>query len=466
MDKIRIGFIPAHREPFDEDWAVRLRKRCLDALSCIPRLEIIVPENKITCGGLVRNDADAEKTIKLFHEKNVQGLIIGTMTFGDEVSALAIATAFSGIPLLLFGTKEGPFTKDGARRSDSFCGTLSISSGLHRRKIPFLFAGILFPEEELFLQQMLNFVQVCSITSRFIGASIGLVGPRPERFETCICNEDAMMQKFRQRIVPTSILDIMQRLECLKESPSDLQKIVRDMKKETDLSGLTPQVVQNIAGLQYALKKFFYEKNLSAMAVQCWTTLQENYNISACYAFGRLNDMGIITACEVDVYGALTMLIEYLASLKAIPPHFIDWTIQHQKKSNVFLAWHCGNAPPSLACDGCKIAMRNHSILSLELGMERTCGTAEFQVKPGVVTLCRLQEQDGKFKMLITKGEAEKSDDRLRGSWSWIKVNNLEKLYHTLVTEGFTHHASMIHGDYLRPIADSCLFLDIEPIIV
>ncbi|RPJ61181.1 MAG: hypothetical protein EHM12_05540, partial [Dehalococcoidia bacterium] len=273
MDKIRVGFVPSHRDPFDEDWAVKMRKRCLDALSHIPRLEIIVPDEKITSKGLVRDDADAEKTIRLFNEKKIDGLLIGTMTFGDEISALSIAQSFRDLPLLLFGTKEGPFTRDGARRSDSFCGTLSVSSGLHRRKISFLFAGILFPEEEFFLQHMLNFVQVCSITSGFIGANIGLVGPRPERFETCICNEDAMINQFKQRVVPTSILDIMQRLGTLKSNSPELQKIVNGMKKETDLASLKPQVVKNIAGLQWALRQFTEEKKLSAMASQCWTSL-------------------------------------------------------------------------------------------------------------------------------------------------------------------------------------------------
>jgi L-fucose isomerase-like protein len=466
MDKIKIGFVPAHRDPFDEPWATQMRKRCLEAFSRIPNLEIIVPDARLTSKGLVRDDADADKTIALFKEKGIDGLIVGTMTFGDEVSALAVAQAFDNIPLLLFGTKEGPFTRDGARKSDSFCGTLSVSSGLVRRKMPFLFAGMLFPEDDIFSEGVSNFVRVCSITRGFIGARIGLVGPRPERFETCICNEDAMIRQFKQRVVPTSLLDVMLRLDTLKADAPELQKIIAGMKKETDLSVLKLRVVRNIAGLQYALRLFAEERGLSAMAAQCWTALQETYGISACYAFGRLNDMGVITACEVDVYGASTMLIQYLASLKRMPPHFIDWTIQHQKKQNVFLAWHCGNAPPSLACKGCKISVRTHPILSLQLGGERTPGTAEFPVKPGIVTLNRLIEIDGKFKMLITTGEIEKSDDRLRGSWSWVRVPDLDMLYSTLVTEGFTHHASMIHGDYARAIEDACLFLKIDTVIV
>ncbi len=466
MEDIKIGFVPAHREPFDDDWAVNMRKRCLAALSRIKGLEIIVPDAKLTRGGLVRDDGDADRAIKLFQGRKIDGLIIGTMTFGDEVSALAVAAAFRDIPILLFGTKEGDFTADGGRRSDSFCGTLAVSSGLHRRKIPFLFSGILFPEEAIFKADIENFAAVCSIVKGFVGARIGLVGPRPERFETCISNEDALMQCFNQRVVPTSMLDIMLRLEGLKDNAPELQKIIGAMGKEVDLSSLGAKKARTIAGLQYALKQFAAEKGLSALAVQCWTAIQEAYGVSACYALGRVTGSGLMTACEVDVYGALTMLVQNLATLKKSPPHFIDWTIRHQSKKNMFLSWHCGNAPVSLACRAGGIAIHPHSILSKQLGKERALGTAEFQLKSGVVTLCRLTELDGEFKMLVTKGEIVESSQRLRGSWSWVKVPDLDGLYRTLVEEGFTHHASQIHGDYTAPISDACDLLGIQVVSV
>ncbi|MFA5079246.1 MAG: hypothetical protein WC541_07165 [Dehalococcoidia bacterium] len=466
MQDIKIGFVPAHRYPFDEQWAIGMRKRCLDALSRIKGLKVIVPDARLTPGGLVSDDSDADKAIKLFREEKIDGLVIGTMTFGDEVSALAVASAFRDTPIMLFGTKEGDFTADGGRRSDSFCGTLAVSSGLHRRKIPFLFSGILFPEEAGFKADIENFVAVCSIIRGFVGARIGLVGPRPERFETCISNEDALMQRFNQRVVPTSMLDIMLRLESLKDNAPELQKIVRDMGKEVNLSALGAKKSRTIAGLQWALKQFAAEKGLSALAVQCWTAVQEAYGVSACYALGRVTDSGLMTACEVDIYGALTMLVQNLASLRKAPPHFIDWTIRHQTKKNLFLSWHCGNAPVSLACRASGIAIHPHSILSKQVGKERALGTAEFQLKSGVVTLCRLAEYDGEFKMLVTRGEIVESTQKLRGSWSWVKVPDLDGLYRTLVEEGFTHHASQIHGDYTAPIMDACDLLGIQVVSV
>ena len=133
---------------------------------------------------------------------------------------------------------------------------------------------------------------VCSIVRGFIGARIGLVGPRPERFETCISNEDALLQQFDQRVVPTSMLDIMLRLEDLKENAPELQKISREMRKEVDLSALGPQKVRNIAGPAVRAQAIRRGKGLSALAVQCWTAVQQAYGISACYALGRVTDAG------------------------------------------------------------------------------------------------------------------------------------------------------------------------------
>lgn len=463
--RVKIGFVPAHREPFDEEWAVQMRERCLEAFSKVDGLDLVVPVTE-TRRGLVRDDEDAENAIQLFRKKDIDGLVVGTMTFGDEVSALAVASAFADKPILLFGTKEGPFKPDGGRKSDSFCGTLSVSSGLYRRSIPFVFAGIVFPEEEEFLESMQNFVRVCSIVRGFMGAKIGLVGPRPERFETCIFSEDAMMNSFEQRVIPVSLLDILHRIEALRDDDAQLQETMRKMREEVDVSEVEEEHVRKIAKLELVLKRFAEEKNLSGMGVQCWTAIQDVYGVCACYAMGRLTDQGIMTSCEVDIYGALTMLAQYLASFKMTPPHFIDWTIKHQEKENVFLAWHCGNAPPSLACKGCPVILKHHSILGETVGLDRSVGTAEFQLRPGPVTLCRLVEYDGEFKMLVTKGEIEKADQNLRGSWSWVKVPDLNRLYRDIVEKGFIHHASMIHGDYTKPIADACKFLGIEPVVV
>jgi L-fucose isomerase-like protein len=273
------------------------------------------------------------------------------------------------------------------------------------------------------------------------------------------------MREFGQKVVPIDLADIMG-LAASQEDLAAIKQVNREMTAQADLPAASAAALERIAGLECALARFAEEKKLAAMGVQCWTAMQQVYGLSPCYAMGRLTDRGIMTSCEVDIYGALTMLVQYLASLGKTAPHFIDWTIRHQDQENAFLAWHCGNAPPSLVCEGGRVGISYHSILGPTLGLERSVGTAEFQLRSGPVTLCRLQEHDGEFKMLITNGKAVESQQKLRGSWSWVEVPDLDGLYNTLVMEGFVHHASLIHGAYFRPIEDACEYLGIETVVV
>ena len=459
MDIVRIGFVPAHRGSLSEDWASQLRQRCMDVFRKIHGLEIIVPDEKLTERGFVRNEAEAEKVIKLFQAKGIDGLIIGTMTFGDEISINTIAAAFRNKPQLLFGTKEAEVPSCGARTSDSFCGTLSISSGLHRRKIPFIFAGLVYPEEKEFQQYISDFVGTCSVVKEFIGAKIGLVGPRPEPFETCIYNEDAMIKQFNQRVVPTGVSDLLLRSSGLKKGDPALVKIAKEMAAETDMTNSGAETGEKLARVEFALKSFAAEKGLSAMAIQCYSAMEMLFGVVPCYVMGRITTAGIMASCETDLYGALSMLIQYKAALSATPPHFMDWTLKHPEEKDTFLAWHCGNGPVCLSGQKGKIPITCHY-------MGPDMGTVHFQLKSGVVTLSSLQEDNGHFKMFVANGKSVKLDGTMKGSWSWVKVPDLDKLYRTLITGGFVHHASLIHGDYAQSITDACTIMGIEVVTV
>ncbi|MEM1736168.1 MAG: hypothetical protein QXG84_03025, partial [Ignisphaera sp.] len=151
-------------------------------------------------------------------------------------------------------------------------------------------------------------------------------------------------------------------------------------------------------------------------------------------------------------------------SLGTSPPFFIDWTIRHPTKPNVFLAWHCGNAPPALFCATGKLMY--HSIMYRDVGIEKAYGTLEGRLKPGTVTISRLVEYDGEFKLFVTSGRTIEEETEFRGSWIWIEVADLDKIYRSLVEEGFVHHASMIYGDYVDPIVKAAKILGIKTIVV
>ena len=367
--------------------------------------------------------------------------------------------------MMIFATKEPPTLPGGFRRSDSFCGTLSLASALYRRKIPFVFGGIVFPEDKEFMDKLDMFVRVTNIVKNFVGARIGIVGPRPERFETVTRNEAKMAEKYGQRVVHIELEEVVEEAKSLGDDDERVVKVLNEMSRQVNVSGVPREILLKMAKLEVVLRRMVEEKKLSGLAIRCWTEIQRFYGVSPCLVMGRLTDGGIMTACEVDVYGALTMIMQYSASLGSTPPFFIDWTIRHPTKPNIFLAWHCGNMPPSLCASGaCGVGY--HSVMYREVGKERCYGTLEGRVKPGVVTISRLVEYDGEFKLFITRGRVVEEPGEFRGSWAWVEVPDLDKVYRTLVEEGFVHHASMIHGDYVEPLKNAAKLLGIKTVIV
>ena len=93
-------------------------------------------------------------------------------------------------------------------------------------------------------------------------------------------------------------------------------------------------------------------------------------------------------------------------------------------------------------------------------------GTGEFQLKPGKVIISRIIENNGEYKMLLTKGEVIESKDALRGSWGWVRVENLNRLYNTIALEGFIHHYCMTYDQSMDSIIDFCKFVDIKTVRV
>ncbi len=466
MEKIRIGFIPLHRYPFDEDWAKELKARFIGAINSKfgEIVELIYPRENDTKIGLVTDDADAEKAVSLFREKGVNGLLFVALTFGDELAGAKVAEEFKGYPIIIFATKEPPVLPGGFRRSDSFCGTLSLASALYRRKIPFLFGGIVFPEDEEFLRSMDTFLRVVSIYRMFVGARIGLIGPRPERFETVTFNEAAMAEKYRQRVIHITLLEVIEEARRLPDEDPEVRTIMEEVSRYAETSEISREALAKMAKLEVVLRRTVKEKNLISLGFRCWTEIQRYYGVSPCHVLARLSQSGIMSSCEVDIYGALSMLIQYAASLESTVPFFIDWTIRHPTKPNVFLAWHCGNMPPS-ACSG-RCNLLYHSIMYRDVGIECAQGTLEGKLKPGIVTITRLVEYDGEFKLFVTKGKAIEEEGPFRGSWVWVEVGDLDKVYRTLIEEGFVHHASMIYGDLVEPIVNFAKIMGIKTTVI
>lgn len=452
MRKVKIGFIPSHRVPFSDEWATTMRDRCLAEMGKVPGLEVVVPDKSLTQGGVVRSLEDAQKTLKLFREHEVAGVILGGMTFGHETSAVGVVAAGmpKGTPVLQFATK-GEVREDGTRPSDSWCGQFMIASALKRREIVFEHIPTCFPEDPVFKEQVGRFTRACAATEAFRGARIGQLGARPEEFESVWWDEASLQKDFNQTVVPVDLADVFMRLDAIPASDPDVKRVAEEIRAESEIPPESGEAASTLARMELTLKRLAEEKELDAMAVNCWEQVQKRYGICVCSVLGRLTDQGHLCACEVDVYGACSLVAAAAAGLGETPPHFIDFTELHPKQENVWLAWHCGNAPPSLCASDCTPCIREHMILPVS----PSWGTREFNLKTGPVSCCRLVEYDGQFTMFIGEGEMIDIPPRNRGSYGWVKVRDVMDWERKMVEHGVIHHGVVIHDPAVADALES-----------
>jgi L-fucose isomerase-like protein len=450
MFKTKIGFLPSNWESWDGStysgkWAGKMRDRCVTIFENTPGFDLVVPTKEMTVDGVVSNVEEAKKVLELFRKENIQGLIIGNMTFGMEI---AVGTILNGLPkdlpILHFATRSGPIAPDGSRSTDTWCGQFMTTSAIKRRGFTFVHIHTCNPEDQYFKDNIEIFTRAMCAISKFKGAKFGQIGTRPQLFESQYFNEQSMQKKFGQMVVPMDLDTSFKRMDAISPSDPKVKQIVDEIRGSVKVGDVhTDESIINQARYELSLMNIAEELDVSAIAVNCWTRVQERYGISSCSTFGRLNDKGLITACEMDIMGAASMWAVYAAALGNVVPDFIDFTDLHPTEENIWLAWHCGNAAPSLCAEGCDIKLvRNERMIQW---CETCHGANEFRLKSGAVTCSRLMECDGEYTMFTGTGEIVDIPPFVRGTYGWVKVNDVFDWEDKMVENGMVHHGTLIH---------------------
>jgi L-fucose isomerase-like protein len=468
MFKTKIGFIPSNWESWDGSafsgkWAGKMRDRCVSVLEGIPGIDLVVPSKEMTVDGCVSDVEEGKRVLEYFKKEDIRGLIIGNMTFGMEV---AVGTVLSGLPkdmpIIHFATKSGPIAPDGSRSTDTWCGQFMTASAIKRRGFTFVHINTCNPEDQYFKDKMEIFSRAINALSRFKGAKFGQIGTRPQLFESQFWSEENMQKQFSQMVVPMDLATAFSRMDAISSDDPEVLKIVEEIKAGAEIGDVyTEQSLINQARYELSLIRIAKELDVSAIAVNCWTQIQERYGISACSTYGRLNEKGLITACEVDLLGAVSMWIMYCSTLGEAKPDFIDWTDLHPTEENVWLAWHCGNAASSLCAEGCKKNLvRNERMIQW---CPNCHGALEFMLKPGPVTCSRLVEYNGEYTIFTGTGEIVDIGPFVKGAYGWVKVKDVFDWENKMIDNGIIHHGTIIHDPKVADALEMfCKYLGIK----
>lgn len=190
--------------------------------------------------------------------------------------------------------------------------------------------------------------------------------------------------------------------------------------------------------------------------------------------------MGIPAACEVDIYGALSEFIGLCVSDKpttlldinnTVPQSIYDKSIAGKssaKLSDTFMGFHCGNTCASCLKDphmGYQLIMKR----SLEPDLAEpdiTRGTLEGNIKPGDVTLFRLQSTaDTRLKAYIAHGEVLDADCESFGGIGAFYIPEMGRFYrHVLIEKRYPHHGAVAFGHYGKQLFEVFKYLGVTDV--
>lgn len=438
--KVKIGFIPANRGFFSDELAAKMRGQTIKVLKSLS-IDVVVPSGKDTKVGCVETLDDALKVGRMFRQKAVDGILVSAVNFGDEQGvALTIKEAGLNVPVLIAGCQEEEVLTMKTERRDSFCGVLSIAEALRQMNVPYSVpeVPICFPTDKSFKGTLGRFADVCRVVGGIRRARYGQVGARPDAFWTCRFNEKAL-QELGVTTVTLDLSEVFGKVQSMKTG-AQVKAVITDMRKKVNCSSVNDEFLAKIAKFEIVINRFVKDKKIDALAVQCWTSIQENLGICSCSTMSRLDDRGIPSACEADIMGTLSMHALQLAS--GGPSCLADWNNLHNEDMELVNCWHCGVFPASWAKGKAKLGY--HGIIAGDVGPENAMGVVEFVMKDGPVTLCRAtQDNCGEFKAALAQGAVEPNKAKTFGAYGWVRVPDMQRFYKYVLLRHFPHHVAM-----------------------
>lgn len=448
---MKIGYMPISKLSWMTPKISTLATETLKSLKSMEVAEIVSVESPVT------DEAESIKTSRMFAEKQIDVLILHFVTFPAGALIPAAVSALD-CPVILLANPEKPGPGK-MWEQNSFCGANLGAFVMKRLGKKYTFVRALPSETAKALAIPLKAVQcLCDLKKM----RIGLVGGRVPGFYTSNFDEMLLRRSFGVSVEVIDLLEIGDTAKKLsaaekKEAADTVQKSAATKNCVTDKD--TELAAEMLASFKSAAKKYAVD----TFAIRCWPEFPDIFGIAPCAVIGMLNDKGMLSSCEGDVNGAVTMGM--LRSLNGGGmPIFVD-LISYDEKENSGVIWHCGAAPVSLCRRFEETQLRLHMRVD---GGDRKGVTNDFPLKAGRVTIAKLdQDENGKSRMLIIPGTAVDTEPFIRGNPLTVKFDApVGKIIGTIIDKGFEHHYAAIHGEVTSSLIQFCKWTGIEHVCI
>ncbi|MCP4728175.1 MAG: fucose isomerase [bacterium] len=449
---IKIGIVAVSRDCFPIELSGERRKKVVE--SC-KKNNIRVTEIQT----IIENEGNIENALDEIRENNVNALVVYLGNFGPEGPTTKLAEKFSG-PVMFAAAAEESGDNLIHGRGDAYCGMLNASYNIGLRNLnPYIPEYPVGTPEEIACM-IEEFQPIARVYLGLKSLKIFTFGPRPHDFLACNAPIKPLYD-LGVEVMENSELDLLDICNSAEGDPA-IDEIAGDMAKELGSGNAYPDLLKKLAQYELALMKFM-EDNLGVseygvFANKCWPAFEKYFSFVPCYVNSRFASRGIPIACETDIYGALSEYIITCATSGI--PALLDINntvpsdmIKNQPKisadykpTDLFMGFHCGNTASGCLVDPqMKYQLIMHRLMEPEKDPEITRGTLEGRIKPGEVTIFRLQSTaDTKLKAYAAEGKILDLEHKTFGGTGIFAIKEMGRFYrHVLIEERFPHHTAV-----------------------
>lgn len=441
--KTTLALIVGTRDFFPAEPVLEARREVLGLLEGMDISAVILDE-EATPLGAVETWEQAKLCAELFkaNRDRIDGILIVLPVFGPERGiADAVKLSELQVPILVQAYPDDLDRMAVELRRDAYCGKISVCNNLSQYGFPFSLTEqhTVHPKTESFKADLSKFVGVCRVVRGLKKARLGAVGARPAIFNTVRYSEK-LLQAYGITVTTVDLSEIFAAANKLEDNQPRVQERLQGIQDYIDTGRVPVTSLVRMAKLGLALDDWIAANELDATAIQCWTSIQQNYGVNACTLMSMMSDQLMPSACEVDVTGLVSMYALQLASGK--PSALVDWNNNYAGDPDRCVLFHCGNWAKSFFSE---VRMANAEILATVLGTENTYGTVSGQATPGPMSFARVTTNDRAGRIWAYVGDGEITDDRLDtfGSRAVVRIPRLQKLMQYICKNEFAHHAAM-----------------------
>ena len=423
---IRIGFAPIARPTFDLDLAKEMTAQV--------HARVSQAYNVIGSQDLIMDGEAVDARIAELRSAAIDMILMLQASFADSTMILQLAKAIDA-PLLMWALPEAQV--GGRLRINSFCGVNLAAHGLRRAGLRYdtVYAA---PDDATAYKRLRDLALAAGIKRRLAETRIGRLGEHPAGFDTCRVNHGALKAQLGIEVAQFELDDFFARAR--QAEPARVDAIAADMNARlVGFAEMDREAARGTLGAYVAMDELAREENLNGLAVRCWPEFFTRLGCSACGAMSLLSDALRPSSCEADVNGTITQLILQWISGE---PAFGSDIVAFDAEADEAVLWHCGLAPLSMADPDVQPEATIHSNRGKPLLMQ-------FPLKPGRVTIARLSEATGEFRLVIGGGEMLKAPPAFTGTSGIIRFDSgAAAVMESILGEGLEHHISLAYGDH------------------